>query len=676
MLRAMVLCLTFSLACGDDAATDAGTDAGPDATFDAGQDSGPRTCMSDEVCDDGIPCTRDLCMAGFCRNRDDSAMCDDNIFCNGVEVCDREAGGCAPGQFQSCDDRDVCTIDRCDEESKTCQHSVRDFDEDGDADWNCAGGTDCDDRDPLRSTSVAEICTDGIDNDCDEETDEADCGRPMHDTCDDALDVSGGGVFEVRSEGAAPDHPLTCAPPGRGDVVLSFTLDVAQDLAVRAAGSSLTFLGLRSTCAASDSEFECGSGFPGQVRARALEAGEYFVVVAGGGSELVVEVVFSEPSEAPTNQSCESPIDVSAGGSFVGSLVDVSDALETGCGEAGWIDLSYVFTLEEEQDVLVSALSREGGAMAVEVQDTCGGEARRCMRGNPGGGRLHRVPAGTYFIVVESGPALEADFTLSVEFEEPSDPPSGDTCDEPIELSAAAPVMGNLRGLQDDLSPTCGSFYPDAVHRFRVDERSDVTLVADGGGAFAYLSLRSECGEVDTQLRCSSGNPGRVLARDLPPGEYFAIVESPSPLDYELTLSFAPPTPVTDVSGNETCESAFNVPAEGGLFRGSTRDMVSDYSTRLCGSAAASPDVAFRLELTERRRVVVTSAGSDFDTVIHRHGPICTNRSELACDDDSGDGAAGRLEELLEAGVHHYVVDGWGDSNVGEYFFQVTTGAP
>lgn len=672
----MVLCLTFSLACGDDATSDAGTDSGTDATFDTGRDVGALTCTTDENCDDGISCTRDVCMGGFCRNRNDATMCDDGVFCNGVEICDREAGGCAPGRFQSCDDGDVCTIDRCDEESKTCEQSTRDFDQDGDTDWNCPGGTDCDDQDPLRSTSVAEICTDGIDNDCDEETDESECGRPRYDTCDDALDVSAGGVFEIRSDGAAPDHPVTCAPPGRGDIVLNFTLDAPQDLSVRAASSSLTFLGLRRTCGESETEFECGSGFPGQIRARALDAGEYFIIVAGGGSEIVVEVVFTEPSDAPNNQSCDTPLDVSGGGSFVGSLVDVSDSIETVCGVAGWTDLSYVFTVEEEQDVILSALSREGGSLAVEVQNTCGMDARRCLRGNPAGGRLYRVPPGTYFVIVEADPAREAEFTLNVEFATPSDPPSGDTCDDPFELGVAAPVMGNLRGLQDDLSPSCGFFYPDAVHRFTVDERSDVTLVADGSGRFAYLSLRSECEDLDSQIRCGGGNPGRLLARDLPPGEYFAIVESPLPLDYELTLSFDPPTTVTDVSGNDTCETAYVVPPDGGLFRGSTRDARPQYATRTCGSAAASPDVAFRLFLSERRRVVATSAGSDFDTVLHRHGAMCVDRGELACDDDSGDGSAGRLEEILEAGTHHFIVDGWGDSSVGEYFLQVTTSEP
>ena len=59
--------------------------------------------------------------------------------------------------------------------------------------------------------------------------------------------------------------------------------------------------------------------------------------------------------------------------------------------------------------------------------------------------------------------------------------------------------------------------------------------------------------------------------------------------------------------------------------------------------------------------------------MIHRHGATCVDRGELSCDDDSGDGSAGRLEEILEPGIHHYIVDGWGDSNAGEYFFQVTT---
>ena len=197
-------------ACGDDGGTD--PDAGDssmagdapssgDSTPDVGPD-GDVECTQDSDCDDEVDCTRDVCNGiGRCTHAMDFAVCDDGIFCNGIEICDG-LHGCMPGPPETCSDDDVCTIDRCDEEMKICEHSPRDFDEDGEADWHCEGGTDCDDRDPGRGSMVSEICEDAVDNDCDSVVDEAECGRPAHDLCDDALDISAGGIFEIDTRGA------------------------------------------------------------------------------------------------------------------------------------------------------------------------------------------------------------------------------------------------------------------------------------------------------------------------------------------------------------------------------------------------------------------------------------------------------------------------------------------
>jgi hypothetical protein len=119
------------------------------------------------------------------------------------------------GPLRDCNDRNVCTLDRCDESRGMCLHQPRDFDNDGEADARCVGGSDCDDADPLRGTLQAELCADALDNDCDGDIDEAACGRPQHDLCDDALDVSAGGLFAIATAGARDDYGAACAGPGR-----------------------------------------------------------------------------------------------------------------------------------------------------------------------------------------------------------------------------------------------------------------------------------------------------------------------------------------------------------------------------------------------------------------------------------------------------------------------------
>lgn len=669
------LLVTGLPACGDDdvpmrdgGPADVGLDAPPSPV-----DAGPP-CEADEDCDDGIDCTRDFCNAtGTCQNQVDPARCDDGIFCNGVEMCD-PTRGCVAGLRQACNDGDVCTLARCDEEAKMCRFTPRDQDQDGEVDFLC-DGTDCDDRDPDVGGLMPEICGDGKDNNCNGLIDEQPCVAPAHDTCDDALDVSAGGGFELSSRGAVGNYTLSCGPAGRRDLVLTFTLEEASSVLVRAEGTSLTYVALQRTCGDRTTELRCGSGFPGQVRMRRLEPGTYFVLVADIGGDVFVEVDFGEPIPAPPNDTCASPLDVSAGGTFPGSLVEVSNAVTATCGSGG-PDLLYTFTIDEPRDVVASALSETGDNLGLGVATSCFADEVRCVRGAPVATRIHSLAPGTYFLVVEGSASRETDFTLDVRFEDPTPPPQGDTCDDPLPL-APGMTTGTLVDKQDDYAISCAFYFRDAVHRFTLDERSDVSLTAGAGGPFMYMSIRSTCEAPDSQYRCVSGNPARTRVRNLPAGDHYVIVESFLGTSYELSLEISPPTEPVDVTGNNTCAGAHVVPATGGLFRGSTLTALPTYMTRpACGSGAASNDVAFRLDLTARSRVVASTAGSTFDTVLHLHAGSCESGMEIACDDDGGEGQTSYLERVLDPGTYFFVVDGWGATNAGEYLFEVNVGAP
>lgn len=668
----------------------AGCDGGDDDEEDAGagmdgsvmpRDAGPMTfpdgtifCEEDSECDDGVMCTRDSCgAAGFCRNVVDPASCDDGIFCNGVEQCDPRMG-CVEGPRETCNDDNVCTIDRCNEETKSCDRFPRDQDDDGDADWFCEGGTDCDDGNPSVSGLVNEVCDDLIDNDCDEVIDEADCGRPRHDICDDPLDVTGGGFFVLDTDGASPDYALGCRGTTR-DLVATFTLTERRSVNIEAEGDLFTVaISLRTDCPNRDSEVACESGFPGVVRLRSLDPGTYFLVVAASSTgEIGLDVEFGEPFDPPTNETCDAPIDVSAGGTFMGSTIEVDDDLTTSCA-SGSPDLVYTFTTTEEQDVEISALAATGESMAYSVRTDCPMEASevRCDYGDPASGRIHQLPAGTYFLVVEGPSFRSVDYTLSVDILPPTPAPDGDTCDNPIPLPTDGTVLsGTLADKQDDLDVSCGFRYVDAVYELTLTEAADVTITYDSGG-FGNMSLRGVCDESSSQLRCTTGRPTRSRIRNLAAGVYSLVVEASRGTGYTISAEAStPPTIPVDVSGNDNCDSAFTLPAGGGLFRGDTTTMLPDVMGTLCGGGATANDAVFELELTTRSHVVASTEGSSFDTVLHIHQTMCTDGGELYCDDDGGEGSTSLIDQMLDPGTYFIVVDGFGSLASGEYFLEV-----
>ncbi len=76
-------------------------------------------CTNDSECDDGNPCTDDTCVSLSCVNTpNDSNDPDDGFFCNGTDTC---VGGIPiPGTPPSCDDGNPCTTDLCDEINDVC----------------------------------------------------------------------------------------------------------------------------------------------------------------------------------------------------------------------------------------------------------------------------------------------------------------------------------------------------------------------------------------------------------------------------------------------------------------------------------------------------------------------------------------------------------------------------
>ena len=142
---------------------------------------GKETCDAQKGClageapdlDDGIPCTVDSCDAetGLPVHTPDDSLCDNKLYCDGLETCDAQKG-CVAGKAPELSDGVECTVDTCDEEVDAIKHTPKDA--------FCDNGQFCD---GLESCDVQKGCMAGK---APEVSDGVACTQ---DSCDEANDV-------------------------------------------------------------------------------------------------------------------------------------------------------------------------------------------------------------------------------------------------------------------------------------------------------------------------------------------------------------------------------------------------------------------------------------------------------------------------------------------------------
>jgi hypothetical protein len=159
-------------------------------------------------CSDGIDCTIDACdeETDGCSFTPSAELCDDGALCNGVEVCN-DSAGCQAGEAPDIDDGIDCTKDSCDEETNTIVHEASNAA--CDDDLFCNGTETCDPVDDCQAGQAPDI-DDGIDctdDSCDEETDTI-VHEASDAACDDDLFCNGTETCDPIDDcqsGQAPD---------------------------------------------------------------------------------------------------------------------------------------------------------------------------------------------------------------------------------------------------------------------------------------------------------------------------------------------------------------------------------------------------------------------------------------------------------------------------------------
>lgn len=697
------LALAWVLAgCGEDERDlfvvqhDAGNDAGDAAVSpDAAEELDPTLggpCTEDSQCEDRIPCTADRCDQALkrCRNTPDDGLCQDDVYCNGSERCVIRQG-CAPGPVVTCQDDNPCTIDRCIEDTKACVHDQRDADSDGDPDDHCITDKDCDDLDPTVSSTATEICANGKDDDCDGTVDEAGCATAKNDVCGTGLAVTAPGTYLLSTVAAKRSYASTCAvstAAASRDVALKITAPSGNGVNVLVSArthnpANEVAVALADVCAdppagqvQSITAVSCGytKGISdGRAIKRHLAAGQtvYAVIATQSESSLDVQVDFLPEADAPANETCGTASAIAAadlGKPFVVSLIDPGEDVATACDRAKTGELFYSFVLDTAKDVRIFSSTTSGsGRAVVGIHDGACTE-NRCRVSGPLPA-FARLGAGTHWFSVAGSSQIDA--SVLVQTSAATAAPLTQSCATTTAIAANASQEIDLSTHEDAIKDGC--FPGGAAAAFKLDLAVTSDVLAIGRFPLTEVGAVSihdgvAC-DTTTRRACAvSGRPARTSARALPPGSYWVVIADEHGQKVRLDAlvrPYEPPVVVTTANG---CLDAVTIPETGGFFTG-------DNSTGATGDFDASCDVAglplggapdrlLKLELTQKRRVVLDMQGSFYTTVLNvRSGAACPG-AEIAngCFIGSS-GARSFLDLNLDAGTYWIQVDGYaGDS--------------
>jgi hypothetical protein len=672
--------------------------------------AGAEPCVDDSECDDGVDCTLDSCNGRLrrCVHAPDDSRCDDGVYCDGTETCSASLG-CQQGPVVSCSDEFTCTIDICVEETKSCKHEPRDADGDGDPPISC-GGTDCNDFNPLVSGKAAEICGNGIDDNCNGQVDEADCVMPLYDRCGDALEIDAAGSYSVSTVGAAKDYAISCEQKSNSgafrEVVLAITVPddgprdvdivgVMQQNGPRLQDGELVLAGT-DQCGKASGETVCVQGVEtagddtARLLLRSLAPGAHAVYVATDQEANVeLHVDFRAPSPPPANETCGTSQTLVPGVPVDVLLAGLDTDLDTAC-RARTGELVYDFDLPEAADVHLQAVALDAyGDPLISLRDAAcvrDKDEITCRAASPAALFARALPAGHYTVALAGTGPAEVELVLSVSA--PTDAPPTQGCAHPPALEPGVTEQVSLADATDAVQIGCLVGAPDATYALALAERSDVLLVEQGsaGDTGGLLVAEAPCASTADSDACQSSDqwPVRAVAHRVGPGSVRAVVETSAGNPATLTAFTRPAVSSVFVQGADECADALAIPETGGRFEGNTANEYAQYEAS-CDyggqGPGGAPEQMLTLTLTARRRVILDASGSSYRTLlVVRQTDGCPG-DEVADTCSVTYTASGSdvptfsfVDTTLDPGTYYVQIDGYnGDS--GRWALEVFTSA-
>lgn len=294
---------------------------GVDAEEDAGASQGDGSAPPPPVCE------------GDCPPCEGDADCSDGLFCNGEERCDPSADGadpktgCTPGQPVECNDGVECTVDLCDENTRSC---VSEPDH-----ASCDDGFACSE----------DLCAPDASSDpsgCVHNTAPGSCA-PLPDSCGTVqfieLDSEGEARIQANFGAFTDQHSAAAFGGGCGvesgsrEAVFAIKLDAPSDVTIDTLGSpSDTVLAVGGTC----SDIGFASACHDDIVPEQRKASRIWLKNAGVASDVVYVQVSAKTAaerrdfvlnvrvrEATSDRCGQDALNISGGGALYGRVPPV-----------------------------------------------------------------------------------------------------------------------------------------------------------------------------------------------------------------------------------------------------------------------------------------------------------------------------------------------------------------
>jgi hypothetical protein len=344
---------------------------------------------------------------------------------------------------------------------------------------------------------------------------------PTNETCGTSTELVPGEPVAVLLGGLARDLETACDAQ-TGELVYRFTLDEPSDVRIDATsldGFGDPVVSLRTAaCVPDSSELTCRSGSPGELFARALDAGTYTVALSGTGPAEVQMVLNVTPATTPgATEGCSAPPALTPGVTEQVSLTDATDAVQIGC-LVGAPDATYALPLDERSDVLLVQSGSDGdtgGVLVAEAPCARPSDADACQSASawPVRAVAHGVGPGSARAVVETAQGKPASLTA---FTRPAVNTvfvqGADDCTDVYEIpESGGRFEGNTANQYANYDGSCDyggeprGGAPDQLLELTLTEQRRVVLDATGSSYQTMLVLRQgdTCPGVELENGCS-----------------------------------------------------------------------------------------------------------------------------------------------------------------------------